>query len=63
MQVRLALRPRPKRGTAKARKRYGNRLISGRYRNDETLQMRLKTVERIEEQMPWVPARRGKRAR
>ena len=48
MQVRLTLRPGNK-GNAKALKRYGNRLISVRYRYDGTQRMRLKTVELIEE--------------
>lgn len=55
MQVRLTLRQGQK-GTAKALQRYRNRLIAVRYRYDGTLRMRLKAVELLEEQMPWVQA-------
>ena len=55
MKVRLTLQPGDN-GTKKLQLKYGGRLLAVRYRYDETRLLRYKTVELIEEQLPWVPA-------
>ena len=42
-------------GTKKLVERYGDRLICVRYRYDREKHLRLKTVELIEEEAPWLP--------
>ena len=61
-RIRLNLRPGEK-GTKKLVDKYGSRLISVRYRYDEARGKRYKTVELIEEEMPWAPAKPAARAR
>lgn len=50
----LTLRP-GENGTKKLMQKYGARLLAVRYRYDVAGQRRLKTVELIEEEMPWTP--------
>lgn len=54
MRTRLTLRP-GQHGTRKMQLKYGGRLIAVRYRYDEARRLRFKTVELIEEQLPWDP--------
>jgi len=54
MKTRLTLRP-GQNGTKKLKAKYGNRLIAVRYRYDPVYRIRLKTVELIEEELPWDP--------
>lgn len=56
MKVRLTLKP-GQNGTKKLVRKYAGRLVAVRYRYDEArrLRLRLKTVELIEDQLPWVP--------
>lgn len=54
MHTRLTLRPGQK-GTQRLCQKYGERLLAVRYRYDETRRRRLKTVELVEEQLPWLP--------
>jgi len=55
MKTRLTLRP-GQNGTKKLVAKYGPRLLSVRYRYDAERRLRFKTVELIEEQLPWDPA-------
>ncbi len=55
MKTRLTLKP-GQNGTKKLRLKYGGRLLFVRYRYDEQRHLRYKTVELIEEQLPWVPS-------
>ncbi|HSW13388.1 MAG TPA: hypothetical protein VLI06_11150 [Solimonas sp.] len=57
MKTRLILRP-GQNGTKKLLGKYGARLLAVRYRYDAERGMRLKTVELIEEEMPWEQPRR-----
>lgn len=54
MKIRLTLRPGQS-GTRKLVHKYGARLLAVRYRYDEARRLRLKTVELVEDQIPWVP--------
>jgi hypothetical protein len=54
MKTRLTLRP-GQNGTKKLQLKYGGRLLAVRYRYDEQRRVRLKTVELVEEELPWVP--------
>jgi len=56
--VRLILRP-GQNGTKRLLEKYGDRLVSVRYRYDEEQGMRYKTVELIEEASAWDPQRGG----
>ena len=56
MKTRLTLRP-GQNGTKKLVAKYGPRLLSVRYRYDADRRLRFKTVELIEEQERWEPAR------
>jgi hypothetical protein len=52
LRTRLTLRPGDN-GTKKLQAKYGARLLAVRYRYDPGRQRRLKTVELIEEELPW----------
>jgi len=52
MITKLKLKP-GQRGTKKLAKEYGNTLVCVRYRYDEKIGMRFKTVELIVESKPW----------
>lgn len=54
LKTRLTLPPGA-RGTKKQVARYGERLVCVRYRYDEEARRRVKTVELIEEDVPWTP--------
>ena len=54
MKTRLTLRP-GQHGTKKLMLKYAGQLVCVRYRYDEARRLRLKTVELIEEQLPWLP--------
>jgi hypothetical protein len=60
LRTRLTLRPGDN-GTKKLQAKYGDRLLAVRYRYDPNRQRRLKTVELIEEELPWDIPPRGKR--
>jgi hypothetical protein len=51
-RTRLTLRPGDN-GTKKLQAKYGERLLAVRYRYDPAGRRRLKTVELIEEELPW----------
>jgi hypothetical protein len=53
LKTRLILLPGAN-GTKKLTERYGDRLVSVRYRYDEQGRKRLKTVELIEEEAAWI---------
>ena len=53
MRTRLTLQPGSN-GAKKLTERYGSRLVCVRYRYDRERKRRLKTVELIEEDVPWV---------
>ena len=55
LKARLTLTPGAN-GTKKLVERYGPRLICVRYRYDSERRMRMKTVELIEEESPWIPS-------
>lgn len=50
------------RGTKKLVEKYGDRLVCVRYRYDAAQGKRYKTVELIEEEMPWAPSPAADRA-
>lgn len=52
LKTRLTLAPGAN-GTKKLVERYGGRLVCVRYRYDRERRLRIKTVELIEEEMPW----------
>ncbi len=54
METRLNLQP-GQNGTKTLVQKYGERLVCVRYRYDAETQMRHKTVELIEESIPWQP--------
>lgn len=54
MKTRLTLRP-GQNGTKKLVQKYGARLLAVRYRYDAGRGSRLKTVELVEEELPWQP--------
>ena len=54
LKTRLTLPPGAN-GTKKLRERYGDRLVCVRYRYDAEKRRRMKTVELIEEELPWIP--------
>ncbi|MGD0174242.1 MAG: hypothetical protein ABSC61_07400 [Anaerolineales bacterium] len=54
MKTRLILQP-GSRGTRKLLARYGKRMVCVRYRYDERLKRRYKTVELIVDEVPWEP--------
>ena len=54
MKTRLVIRP-GQNGTKKLVSKYGARLLAVRYRYDDAGRRRLKTVELIEEELPWIP--------
>ena len=54
LKTRLTLMPGAN-GTKKLLKMYGERLVCVRYRYDGERRMRVKTVELIEEESPWIP--------
>jgi hypothetical protein len=60
MKTRLTLRP-GQNGTKKLVAKYGRKLIAVRYRYDTTYRTRLKTVELVEEELPWDPVLRGRK--
>lgn len=53
-KTRLTLTPGAN-GTKKLAARYGDRLICVRYRYDPERRRRVKTVELVEEESPWIP--------
>jgi len=53
MRTRLTLLPGAN-GTKGLVERYGDRLVCVRYRYDERTKKRIKTVELIEEESPWI---------
>jgi hypothetical protein len=54
LRTRLTLQPgRP--GTKRLLKEYGQRLVCVRYRYDDVRHRRLKTVELVVEDVPWIP--------
>lgn len=57
MKTRLTLRP-GQNGTKKLQTKYGARLLAVRYRYDVERRVRLKTVELVEEELPWITAPR-----
>ena len=61
LPVRLILRP-GQNGTKKLLEKYGDRLVSVRYRYDEEQGKRYKTVELIEEEVSWEPELDGRAA-
>jgi hypothetical protein len=54
MKARLTLHPGQD-GTRKLVEKYGDRLLYVRYRYDPERKRRVKTVELIEEEVPWLP--------
>lgn len=52
MKTRLTLKP-GQNGTKKLQDKYGGRLLAVRYRYDPGRRLRVKTVELIEEELPW----------
>lgn len=52
LKTRLTLRPGDN-GTKKLVHKYGDRLLAVRYRYDAAAQRRFKTVELLEEELPW----------
>lgn len=52
LRTRLTLKP-GENGTKKLLRKYGPRLLAVRYRYDMAAQRRFKTVELIEEELPW----------
>lgn len=54
MRIRLTLKP-GHHGTRKLVRKYAGLLVCVRYRYDEARRVRLKTVELVEEELPWVP--------
>ena len=54
MKARLTLQPGQD-GTRKLVEKYGDRLLYVRYRYDPVRKRRVKTVELIEEEVPWLP--------
>lgn len=54
MKTRLILRP-GSRGTRKLLAQYGKRLVCVRYRYDERLKRRYKTIELIVDEVAWEP--------
>ena len=54
MRTRLTLKP-GQNGTKTLLRKYGGRLVAVRFRYDEQRRVRLKTVELVEEEYPWVP--------
>lgn len=59
MKTRLTLRS-GQNGTKKLLDKYGDRLLAVRYCYDDSRKRRFKTVELVEEELPWIskPARR-----
>lgn len=57
-RTRLTLRP-GQNGTKKLMHKYGERLLAVRYHYDPSQRRRLKTVELIEEELPWDPPLRA----
>jgi len=58
MKTRLVLKP-GQRGTKRLLKQYGDSLVCVRFRYDEKLRRRLKTVELIVETCDWNPPAKG----
>jgi hypothetical protein len=54
IKTRLTLRPGDN-GTKKLVQKYGHRLLAVRYRYDAAARRRIKTVELLEEELPWDP--------
>jgi hypothetical protein len=54
MKTRLTLKP-GQNGTKELQRKYGDRLLAVRYRYDPDARVRIKTVELIEEALPWDP--------
>lgn len=54
LKTRLTLAPGAN-GTKKLVERYGDRLVCVRYRYDRERRRRIKTVELIEDESPWMP--------
>ncbi|MGH8454211.1 MAG: hypothetical protein ACRES4_04545 [Nevskiales bacterium] len=54
IKTRLTLRP-GQNGTRKLQDKYGDRLLAVRYRYDPVRRVRIKSVEIIEEELPWSP--------
>jgi hypothetical protein len=59
MRTRLTLKPGQP-GTQKLVAKYGHKLVAVRYRYDANYRVRLKTVELVEEELPWDPVVRGR---
>ena len=57
MRSRLILKP-GQRGTKRPHAEYGDRLLYVRYRYDEEIRRRFKTVELIVDEVDWVPKNR-----
>ena len=57
MEVKSTLNPGDK-GTRNFVRKYGEKLIAVRYRYDKAKGMRYKTVELIEDELPWDPVLR-----
>lgn len=55
LKTRLTLAPGAN-GTKKLLEQYGDRLVCVRYRYDEDRGVRVKTVELVEEETPWIAA-------
>lgn len=60
MKTRLTLKP-GQNGTKKLVAKYGRKLVAVRYRYDPTYRTRCKTVELIEEELPWDPVLNGRK--
>ena len=54
VRTRLTLKPGDN-GTKKLLRKYGSRLLAVRYRSDAAARRRFKTVELLEEELPWDP--------
>lgn len=54
MRIRLTLQPGDH-GTKKLVRKYAALLVCVRYRYDAARRRRLKTVELVEEELPWAP--------
>lgn len=54
MKTRLTLKPGQP-GTKREVRKYGGLLVAVRFRYDAHRRLRLKTVELVEEQKPWIP--------
>ena len=60
MKTRLTLKP-GQNGTKKLVTKYGHKLVAVRYRYDPVYRVRFKTVELVEEELPWDPVLNGRK--